>query len=583
MKLKLIHYPLKRGNSNRKYRLKRHAEVLKENEKEWSTRNGRKATLQWTDKDGEWRYTHDVDDAIGRVLPKDLHTYFFFDGERIERIAHPSQNDRTNLGRATKMLLGLEVLERGQRHLDSARKTFEKELGRIGDTEIQNLLKEKGKKEDELSKEELRKSEIERQIKAHKQRIMKIQERLRQSKDVEDLQAECDRLENDENKLNESISQSKKDLKAEIARQGYSVFLIHAAGHFRELVDNLRKRGELPAGIKRQFVDDLLQDEVCICGRSINEHKPKARAYVEEWKKRAGLADVEEKAIRMGGEVAKTEEIIPAFWDRIDKLQKKAEQDRIELSQVEKKLGTIQEKLESSPKEEIRQLALRRSETEAAIDERNRELGACNLRITDLKEDVDSLQEEISRHKAKRAKHTLLQRRIDATVDARDRMGEICELLDLQLRNNLNESIKVLFKRISVTPYVPHLNEDYTLKLYEMAGGHEAQVAPSQGESQILSFSFIGSIIKEAKRDQAKKQELPGPENAEFPVVMDSPFGSLDPEYRRQLCIHLHQLTDQVVIFVTKTQWRGEVEWSYPASVEYLGLVYQACDRCSFS
>ena len=337
-------------NNNRKYRLKRRAEVLKENEKEWSTRNGRKATLQWTDKGGEWRYTHDVDDAIGRVLPKDLHTYFFFDGERIERIAHPSQDDRTNLGRATKMLLGLEVLERGKRHLDSARKTFEKKLEKIGDTEIQNLLKEKGGKEDELAKEELRKSEIQQQIEAHKQRMMKIQERLRQSEDVEDLQAECDRLENDGDKLNEAISQNKKDLKAEIARQGYSVFLIHATGHFRKIVDNLRKRGELPAGIKKQFVDDLLRDEVCICGRLISEHEPKARASVEEWKKRAGLADVEEKALRMGGEVAKTEEIIPAFWDRIDKLQKKVEQDRIELSQVEKKAGYYSKKARVKPK-----------------------------------------------------------------------------------------------------------------------------------------------------------------------------------------------------------------------------------------
>ena len=546
-------------NNNLQYQLKRSAKVLRERDENWTPKESRGATLQWSEN-GVWRGAHDVEDTIERVLPKDLHSYFFFDGERIEQIVHPDQNEHTDLARATKMLLGLEILERGKRHLDNARKTFESELRRVGDTEIQNLLKEKKEKEDELSKEELRKSEIERQIEAHKQRMIKIQERLRQSEGVEDLQAECDRLENDENKLNEAISQSKKDLKIEISRQGYSAFLIHATGHFRKIIDNLRKRGELPAGIKKQFVDDLLRDEVCICGRSINEHKPKARAYVEEWKKRAGLADVEEKALRMGGEVAKTEEIIPAFWDRIDKLQKKAEQDRIELSQVEKKLDTIQKKLESSPQEEIRQLALRRSETEAAIAECNRELGACNLSLKNLMEEIERLQKEISKHKAKEEKHILLTRRVDATVDARDRIEKICELLDLELRNNLNESIKGLFKTISVTPYIPHLSDEYALKLYEMAGGKWAQVAPSQGESQILSFCFIGSIVNEAKKHQAKTHDLPGPENAEFPVVMDSPFGSLDPEYRRQLCVHLHQLTDQVVIFVTKTQWRGEVE-----------------------
>ena len=37
-------------------------------------------------------------------------------------------------------------------------------------------------------------------------------------------------------------------------------------------------------------------------------------------------------------------------------------------------------------------------------------------------------------------------------------------------------------------------------------------------------------------------------------------------------------LRDTIVIVDTML-----VEWSYPASVERLGLVYQACDRCSFS
>ena len=251
---------------------------------------------------------------------------------------------------------------------------------------------------------------------------------------------------------------------------------------------------------------------------------------------------------------------IPALWQRIDKVQKKDEQDRLKLSQVEKDIATIQDKLKSSPKEEISQLGHRLTEIDKTIEVCNRKFGACDLSLKGLAGEIEELQKEISKHKAKEKKHILLTRRIDATVDARNRIGKICDLLDLELRNNLNESIKELFKRISVTPYIPHLSDEYALKLYEMAGGNRAQVAPSQGESQILSFCFIGSIVKEAKNHQAKTQDLPGPENAEFPVVMDSPFGSLDPDHRRQLCVHLHQLTDQVIIFVTKTQWRGEVE-----------------------
>ena len=547
-------------NNNLKYQLKRSAEVLRESDENWCPRKSRGATLQWSDKNGVWRDAHDVKDAIERVLPKDLHSYFFFDGERIEQIVHPDQNEHTDLARATKMLLGLEILIRGRTHLDNARKTFEAELRRVGDTEIQNLLIKKEKKEEEFSENVKQQDEIQQEIEAHKKIKEQIQERFRQLEEVQGLQERWDKLEEDKDGLYKDVSQNKKDLKTEIAQQGYNVFLTQATGHFQEMIDNLRNRGELPTGIKKQFVDDLLLNEVCICGRPISEHAPEARLAVEDWKNRAGMADVEEKAIRMGGEVVSTEKSIPAFWQRIDKVQKKDEQDRMKLSQIEKEIATIQDKLKSSPKEEISQLGHRLTEIDEKIQECNRKFGACDRSLKGLAEEIEGLQKEISKHKAQEKKHILLARRIDATVDARNRIKKICDLLDLELRNNLNESIKELFKTITVTPYIPHLSDEYSLKLYEMAGGNWAQVAPSQGESQILSFCFIGSIVKEAKKHQAKTQDLPGPENAEFPVVMDSPFGSLDPDHRRHLCVHLHQFTDQVVIFVTKTQWRGEVE-----------------------
>jgi len=41
---------------------------------------------------------------------------------------------------------------------------------------------------------------------------------------------------------------------------------------------------------------------------------------------------------------------------------------------------------------------------------------------------------------------------------------------------------------------------------------------------------------------------------------MDSPFGSLDQIYRRQVAKAIPQLAQQLIILVTKTQWQGEVE-----------------------
>ena len=82
-------------------------------------------------------------------MPVDLHSYFFFDGERIEKIVQPTQEERSDLRVATKKLIGIEILERAIRHLDSTRKELEKELKGIGDPETKKLISQKEQLEDE--------------------------------------------------------------------------------------------------------------------------------------------------------------------------------------------------------------------------------------------------------------------------------------------------------------------------------------------------------------------------------------------------------------------------------------------------
>ena len=82
-------------------------------------------------------------DAIGRILPEDLHTYFFFDGERIERLVQPREEERADIANATKKLFSLEILERAIRHVTSAKKTLEDEYERVGDAQAVQLIEEK--------------------------------------------------------------------------------------------------------------------------------------------------------------------------------------------------------------------------------------------------------------------------------------------------------------------------------------------------------------------------------------------------------------------------------------------------------
>lgn len=54
-------------------------------------------------------------------------------------------------------------------------------------------------------------------------------------------------------------------------------------------------------------------------------------------------------------------------------------------------------------------------------------------------------------------------------------------------------------------------------------------------------------------------------------MVMDSPFGSLDEIYRRQVAKAIPKIANQLIVLVTKTQWRGEVETEMK---NYIGKEY---------
>lgn len=556
-------------HEDRHYVLRRAIEAERRpGEPEWTRLGDARASLQWCGADGKWNSQDRVGDAIGRILPADLHSYFFFDGERIERIVQASKDEQVALGEATKRLLGLEVLVRGETHLNRVRKDLEKELQGIGDPETKRLLEEKQSLEEEKEQLATRVEEIAQNIEADEARRREIDDRLRRLDEVRSIQERRDQLQREQDGRRALLTQTRTELASLVSTKGFSLFLNPAIERFRSVIESLRERGELPAGIKRQFVDDLLDSGSCICDRDLAPgYAP--RQAVEAWKAKAGLGDVEEKAIRMGGEIAAIEQVIPDTLSGIDRLQRRKSTAREELARIEQELDDIKEKLENSPQEEISGLEIQRSKIREAIAQSNREHGEVSRRIRDLDEKIAELEKKRAQHQGRERRQRIAQARVDAAMNARDRIREVRELLEKEFRKKLVERVARIFSRISVTPYVPELTDEWGLRLLESAGGEPLPVAASQGESQILSLSFIASIIEQAREMQSKRAHLPGPDSAVYPMVMDSPFGSLDPVYRHQVAEHVPQLADQVLLFLTQTQWRGEVEQSLSGRVAH--------------
>ncbi len=555
------------------YQISRQAAAFKESDEKWSSKPERPAKLMYANENGQWENEDKVFEVIGKILPKDLHSYFFFDGERIERIVQPTKKEKNDLALATKKLLGVEVLDRAINHLNDARVLLEKELKRIGDPETQKVLDEKEKKEQELVELEINYDQLLTNLDGFKESKAEIEKRLRLLEGVKERQKRRDQLNEDLEARKSSFNQNQEKLKQIIAKDGYTVFVEYAAQEFQSLIESLRTKGELPVGIKKQFVQDILDKGSCICGRSLDtETEPSARAAVEAWMEKAGSDDVEKAANQMGVLITNLQDKVPAFWETVASCQSKEETDRSKIAEIENELDAIKKELLESPREDVSALENRRSQIDSDIEKTNRDIGAIKQDINDIKKLIEELDEKRKQHEGLEEKQNLANRRVNAAVEARTRIKQVYDNVNEKLRKRFENSINKYFHQISVSPYVAKLDSDYSLELFDHSINVPIPVARSQGESQVLCLSFIAGFIDLTKEWSAKGwSNIVGPDNVEYPIVMDSPFGTLDTTNRRHVTEHINRIANQIVMMVSTTQWEGEVS---EASKGKIGRAY---------
>ena len=559
-------------HDNKRYQVKRLCRAYKSENIVEHTKS--ELFMQVAGDEGRWMppFQH-PDDIIGRILPESLHQYFFFDGERIEQIVR--HDKKAEIAEATKELLGVEVLNRSVRHLGEAKKSLETDLKQIGNAETKQLLKDKQKLEQEVDQLSTRQVEIEQELENQGELRKAVNGNLLELSGARDLQKLRDELEMQQDLFKQQIVQATDALKRAISLRGYGVFLLDAAAEFKVIVGKLRDKGELLSGIQQPFLEELLAREQCICGAELTEGS-ESRQNVSNWMDKAGVGDVEETTIRISDRVDELDKQVSDFWSDIDSQQANVSRSRTELSRVENQLDGIHSKLRNFPDGDVSRLQKRLDEIEAKIGDLHRESGSNQQQIESLSVQVAGLDKQIDKQQMNEERQILAQRRIAATQDAIDRLTEVRSRLEKQFCSQLEKRVQDIFTQISFTPYTPKLSDKYELTLVENTSGKESLVAASTGENQILSLSFIGGII-DGVREWSQKNTLMGPDSSTFPIVMDSPFGSLDEIYRKQIANKLPKLANQLVILVTKTQWRGEVaqEMESCTGREYV-LVYNS-------
>ena len=551
------HVELKFDHDYKSYQLKRSCYATK-NQDNASFENGAsKLFMLFAGDDGAWKHPIEPpEEIIGRILPASLHQYFFFDGERIDHIIRYQK--KTGLTEATKELLGIKVFERSVEHLKNARRTLEEELRQIGNIQTQKFIKEKQKLEEEIETLQQRQNQINEEIEDKQAEKKELGEQLFKLKGAENLQTIKNNLETEVKATRDRLVKLNQKVKQIISSQGYTVLMADMAKGCSHLFARLNEGGKLPSRIKKSFVESLLSQQRCICGTELiagNHYYENIKHWMEE----EGGADVEEALIRLEAHIKEIDQRASQFWETVDDSQEEITALRQKLNHLESELEEVKQQLREYPDQQIKQLQQEADETEKSLENLFLEKGRNEIEIKQNTETIETLTKKLNQEKSKEEKQTLAQRRRETTEKAISCIKQLKADVEKRFRLTLEQKVQEIFRNISFTPYFPKLDENYELSLVEKTTEKTESVAASTGENQILSLSLIGGIMEQVRQWSANNT-LIAPDSSTFPMVMDSPFGSLDEVYRRQVAKALPKLANQLVVLVTKTQWRGEVE-----------------------
>lgn len=511
--------------------------------------------------------TRDLDRAqhrIQAIVPEGISKFLFFNGERIDELG--LDKNRSQVTDAIHQMLGLKLLQSTIDDLNhqNVRGRLRKELAENTTDEKRVLLDEMSKLEADSARTRTSLNTAKEEILAVDDEILVIEAQLAANKDAYELQAKRVELQQERHEATIRVDDLNKRLSKLVAEDGYSLFTTDLVTRGKTIMKDLRERNVIPAPVIDTFLQQLLEEGICICERSLK------------------VGSLEYEAVEKKLSIAPNKDFNDAVSDldhAIGLLEKGAETtveslrqlnaDRVELIYSIRKLDGFledihQKMIGKKDNEEVKVLEESRRGKSLKRDELNGRCGSLKKEIEIIEGQIQRLQDKIRMIEDLEDRAAIAQRRINAVNECSRVVQDILEAETQELRPLLNDEISRHFRKIIDREYWAELTSDFSLRIRHRIGGGgddgiEEDVSLSTGQRQVMLLVFIASLLALARQRSQIHTILSGLSGSEYPLVTDAPFGNISL-FRSGISRWVPELAPQVTILLTPGQYDGSVE-----------------------
>ena len=503
---------------------------------------------------GNWDSIPSPNVLVESVIPREMSKYFFFDGEYAETFA--GNKNKHEVRKAVESMLGCNTAIQAKNDLLSVKKSIDKQIGALTKNDQSNGLQiEIDKLEEQTRSEEAEIIMFNSDLEFAETAQREIQDKLRNSEGAKDIQERRDRFQELKFKAD------KKKIKIEAQRvrwlEQYSVGLLSSKANEAclKMIENENIKGQIPSKIAETFVNDIIESQNCICDRTFEQNSTEERA-IKKLLAEAGTATMSDRLLNIRKRMGMIEQAKDTAIQEFQDVSGQLDTINNEIQDYEAQIKECSTQLQSSQVTEI-------AERERALEERNTEIRELIQKITRHEKACEDRAKTIDKKRNLRNKMLVhndqakgLQDKIKLLDLTIIRLDEELDKYREESRKKIIESVNGILEKTARRSYYANIDENFNLDMHH--GSTKLPVAKSSGENQLLSLAFIASLVGFAADRRAEVSNLLKP-GTMAPLMLDSPFGQLDPTYRQSTAEFLPSLAGQVILLVSKTQGDDDV------------------------
>lgn len=490
---------------------------------------------------------------LNLIMPSEVSRFFLFDGELLqeyEELLMEGTQTGATIKESIEQILGVPVLTNGAIDTNSVLEEYRKEKNKIAQSnaQTQKIASQMSVLEAEKQEQAVELERLKGELTIELDTKAKLEDEAQQSehvssllKSLDDLDATIEEKKASREAILTSIVVATGEAWKGLVSSRVELMLTAIESQLKDLED--RESAHKVASHFMKEMKAAAEKHHChLCDQDIPDEKLEEliKRITDASSEYGGLSDDEIKALQELRVRKSTLQSMKADSKKeiLELLEAQLSTLEVEIDDAERQRKTVREELERHGDVE---------ELSKGAKENVKQLANCLKKIDNLRDGIQLEKDKIKEVESALAtlEDKLNKVSTDSETQIAKRKVELCEAINRifeegiasyrdKLKDDVERDATELFVQISNDPDYTSLKINDNYGLYMVHSSGEIVPLRSAGFEHVVALSLIGALHKNAP--------LRGP------IIMDSPFGRLDPTHKSNITKVLPKMSEQIVL-----------------------------------